>query len=406
MGTSIFTHNQRGMALPLVLMLLMLLTVLGTAAWTASQSSLKQATAVGTNLQAEYLARSAVDATKEAWTEAWINDAATAPTYAHFYTHFDESNDEFVNVPSPAANNYDEIIETTLNYDPSTGVCRIEATAKVGSVSRRISAVSEDLIVIGENTTTLDPPWFMIEDEDYREGSTWKTRYWGTILGNPDSRETKRQNNQDITASYHVTDGTVNIAIPQNGTLYLSRYDNVIGYQAKTISFNCPLDLYSQTSSPWWDSTPYCLVLAGETIIFNHLLTIGDERRGNLTFHLPEGSGISGEIVYHNLAKTSDKSKVDLDAYYGLVKFSQVTINGSNQDESQIENKTFYFRHYDESDALMIGSKQSFIKDLTDSLGWTDPNTDMSLNTLISKGCLIEAPNEIKLDYGVLFTYE
>lgn len=30
MGTSIFTHNQRGMALPLVLMLLMLLTVLGT----------------------------------------------------------------------------------------------------------------------------------------------------------------------------------------------------------------------------------------------------------------------------------------------------------------------------------------------------------------------------------------
>lgn len=402
-------YDQRGIALPLVLMLLIVLSVLGTAAWQASQSSLLQSSRLEPTKRAEYLARSAVDATKEAWTDAWISNASTAPTEAHFFTRFDDSTNEFLNVSAEDADNYDEIIETTLSYDPTEGICRIEAVASVGSVKQRVSAVSEKLV--DSANLDPDPPWYEVESKTYWDWFTLKTRYWGTILGNPDNRETDRINGQDITGSYHITDGIVNITVTQNGTLYLDRDEgyNIVGYQAKRISFNCPVNLYSRTPSGLFSRTPYSLVVSGETINFNQHLRIGDGHRGNLALHLPEGSGISGEVVYHNLARTSDRSKVVLDAFYGLVSFSQVTIEGSifdDQDERLIENKTFYFSHPDGTDALMIGTEPATASDLSDFFGWTDPNKDFRLERLISAGYLIQAPNDIKTDYEVLFIYE
>lgn len=399
------SHEENGWVLPLVLMLVLVFTLLGTAAYTATQSSLKQAQKLIPAKQAEYLARSAVDATKDAWTVKWLDDPSSAPATAHFYTRYDKSTDEFVNVSPDEKDNHDGVIETTLSFNNIQGICSVQSTAKVDNISKTVKAVSEKLLET-ENTN-ISPPWYIKKEKSFLWWG-WNEYY---VKGNPDQVVTDPDTN--LSTSYHYEDCIVNVNLPEDEPLYLRReVDPRVGYQAKRIMFNCDLDLYSKNFSFNLLNAvqnPCFLIVSAETIQFNRDLIINDSANGALILHLPEGAGISGEVVYQNLASAADKSKVDLDAYYGLVQFSNVNIYGSFVDysgEKLIENKTFFYRHADGSDSLPIGIEPEPVSFIADWLGLTDPNTDFRCPTLISKGYLIEAGSDIKNDYQVLFIYE
>ena len=239
------------------------------------------------------------------------------------------------------------------------------------------------------------------------------------IIANPDSNEDSPpdKDNNIYHASYHYVDGIVNLAAPGNDTVYLDeRKTNytAIGFQAKRIIFNSPLDLYTK-GSLLAIIHPQILVVSAETIDFNKSIIIGDSAHGNLSLHLPDGVGISGEKVYHAVS-SANRSKVNLTAKYGLVRFSGVTIrgsfsnNGQPNDRNLIQNKTFYFRHPDDSDSLNIGTEPSTFSNIpTWFPGYSVPTeTDFRFKALLDKGYLIPAPSGISLDsdYDVLFVYQ
>lgn len=400
--------NDNGIALPLVLMVMLLLIIFGVVAYNASQSSLLQASQLHPSLQAKYLARSAVDATVAAWTDEWVNNPDKAPTYAHFYTKYDVANDNFVTATASEAGK-DNVIETKQVYNPDIGKCTITANATVNGKSATVTAVSEGLVT--ENSSLLSTPWYSYE---------YTFLAWSHIaIPNPDSSKyVTDKHGKNYYASYHHVDGIVNLEIKRSGTtrtLYLDERETdytVIGYQAKRIIFNSPLDLYTK-GSLLAVIHPQMLVVSAETIDFNKTITIGDSAHGNLTLHLPSGLGISGEKVYHAVS-SANKDKVKLDASYGLVRFSGVNIRGSlissgqPNDPKYIQNKTFYFRHPDDDDALNIGTEPSTLNLLRDLLGWTNTANDFRFKTLLDKGYLIPAPDGISLksDYDVLFVYQ
>ena len=409
--------NNSGIALPLVLMLLVVFTLLGTAAYTASQSSLKQTTMLRPNLQAKYLARSAVDATIAAWTDEWINSPGTAPTQAHFFTRYDEATANFVDATAAEAGQ-DKVIETIQSYDAATGKCTITANATVNGRIATVTAISEGLVT--EQSSQLSTPWY--EYHKYTHGIwplIWHS-YDYIIIPNPDSSEyaTDKDGNRYFT-SYHYVDGIVNLEVKNASgatqTVYLDERETdytAIGFQAKRIIFNSPLDLYTK-GSLLAIIHPQMLVVSAETIDFNNNITIGDSAHGNLTLHLPDGVGISGEKVYHTVS-SAYKSKVKLNAKYGLVRFSGVTIrgsfgnNGQPNDPKRIQNKVFYFRHPDDIDALNIGTEPSTLNFFSDLLGWTITDKDFRFKALLDKGYLIPAPAVISTDsdYDVLFVYQ
>lgn len=405
--------NDSGIALPLVLMLLVVFTLLGTAAYTASQSSLKQAARLNPNLQCKYLARSAVDATIAAWTDEWINRPNTAPTEALFYTKYDDATDNFVAATNAEAGQ-DKVIETTQTYDDTTGICTITASATVDGKTATVTAVSEGLVV--EQNAQLDNPWYEYHEyEHHFFGFTWYT-YDYMILPNPDSNETTTdKDGRSYLASYHYVDGIVNLAAPDNNVVYLDAREtgySVIGFQAKRIIYNSPLDLYAMNSALAL-LYPQILIVSAESIDFNQTITIGDSAHGNLSLHLPDGFGISGEKVYHEVS-SANQSKVNLTAKYGLVSFSTVIINGSfgnngqPNDKNLIQNQTFYFRHPDDADVLNIGTEPGTFSWLEDLFGWTVSEDDFRFQALLDKGYLIPAPNNVSTDsdYDVLFVYQ
>lgn len=402
-------HNERGIAMPLVLMLLIVLSVFGIAAYIGSQSSLQQTLMLRPNLKAKYLARSAVDATIAAWTDEWINNPASAPISAHFFTKYDNATDNFVEATSAEAGQ-NMVIETTQTYNASTGICTITANATADGRSATVSAVSEGLVV--EQNSSLDNPWY----EQKRYG-IWPF-YWYDyiIIPNPDSSEyTTDKDNNRYYGSYHYVDGIVNLAAPGNATLFLDERTTTytaIGFQAKRIIFNSPLDLYTK-GSLLAIIHPQMLVVSAESIDFNKGITIGDSYHGNLTLHLPDGFGISGEKVYHAVS-SANQSKVKLTAKYGLVSFSGVDIRGSFGNNGQpnqpslIQNKTFYFRHPDDADSLNIGTEPGTLSGLDDWFGWTLTENDFRFKALLDKGYLIPAPAGVNTDsdYDVLFVYQ
>lgn len=431
--------KDSGLAMPLVIMLLLVISILGLAAYTGSQSSFKQAAMLRPNLQAEYLARSAVDATIAAWTDEWINSPSDAPANAHFYSQYiqDESTGKW-KFESFADNkgiksDTDNLIETTLTFNAEKGTCDITATAEVGTSTATVTALSEGLLK--KEGRELSPPW-------YDNGT--KTTY-PYILPNPEhvvsiTRKISGTNRTAI-VSYHYVDGIVNLTSTSDKgaiqTIYLDREKGVngnnidaIGLQAKRIIFNSPLNLYDKNSSKtlaWYSSlkVPQALGLTAETINFADKLTIGGKLHGNLSLRLPEGLGISGEKVYQNTT-TEAQALVDLEARYGIVRFSDVEIKNTGYDgtiwvhdgflswheedndnnPNWIKNKTFYFRNaYNEEadeEALSIGTDPSFIEYDGKS------NPDCTFKTLIDEGYLIPCPNQniANSDYDILFIYQ
>ncbi len=407
--------NESGIALPLVLMLLVIFTLLGTAAYTASQASLKQTTILRPNLQAKYLARSAVDATIAAWTDEWINSPGTAPVEAHFFTKYNDTTDVFEDA-NPADAGQDKVIETIQAYDSATGICTITANATADGRTATVRAVSEGLV---ETQSALLPtPWY---DTFWYPSLTLPFyRYDYVIIPNPDSSEYATDNDGNrYYASNHYVDGIVNLeAKDAHGvtqTVYLDERKtgySAIGFQAKRIIFNSPLNLYAKGQITGIFH-PQMLVVSAESIDFNQMIIIGDSAHGNLTLHLPDGFGISGEKVYH-VVSNADKSKVNLTAKYGLVSFSGVIIrgsfgnNGQPNDPNLIQNKTFYFRHPDDADSLNIGTEPGTFSRLEDLFGWTFSENDFRFQALLDTGYLIPAPTEISTDsdYDVLFVYQ
>lgn len=414
--------NQGGWALPLVLMLMVVFTLLGTAAYHASQSSLMQAARLHPTLQCKYLARSAVDATKEAWSAKWLADPASVDEdeSVTFYTRYDAASDEFVEESASNKDN-DGVITTVQEYDTDTGICTITSTVSIGSHSAEVTAKSEKL-----STTAVDPdaddPWF-----ELRDYTSWLGLFdWSdwTLLPGPDDAVVPDAEGEEYSATYHTTEGVVVIEPEDHETLHanlsLSEY-TVTGLQAKRIEFNCPVDLYWNTSVVVPLPNPHSLIVSAETIVFNYSLTIGDSSYGNLTLRLPPGAGMSGKMVYKKVAEANkdrdNDDKVDLDLIdqdkkYGLVKFSAVTINGSligngqTNDPSQIANQAFFFRTMDEK-ALNIGTEPDTFSDLADMLGWTTTENDCRFSTLLANGYLIPAADDdIESYYDILFYYE
>lgn len=408
--------NNSGIALPLVLMLLVVFTLLGTAAYSASQSSLKQATRLNPDLQAKYLAYSAVDATKEAWTDRWIqrDPGKPVPTSALFYTKYDDTADDFMDATKDEVGQ-DKVITTSLNYDSTTGICTIIATATAGGKTATITTISEGLLT--EKSAELSTKWF--EKKRYGLIVPW---YDYVIIPNPSSDESipVKIDGKDETfkASYHYVDGIVNLQAKEGSsekTLYLDESETgyvTIGFQAKRIIFNSPLDLYEKKSATA-PLHPQALVVSAESINFNRSITIGDSGHGNLTLHLPDGFGISGEKIYHSV-NSANRDKVNLTAKYGLVRFSSVAIKGSffgnltTNNPNLIQNKTFYFRHPDNGNALNIGTEPGALSDLAKLFNLTKKENDFLLQTLLDKGYLIPAHDNVNIDsdYNVLFVYQ
>lgn len=474
--------NSSGIALPLVLMLLVVFTVVGTAAYTASQSSLKQSARLNPNLQCKYLARSAVDATKEAWTAKFLDDpnkytaSGASDETNTFYTRYDSSDNKFKE-ETAANEGKDGIIKTVQTFDASAGICTITSTVSIGSHSATVTAESEKLNDTDVSSGTA--PWYEYHEYEFRIVSFIKWNNW-TILPGPSRQTVTDKNNQKYDATYHVSEGIVEIttgtgAWPYDSTLYangtlrddiitktptlikafeymvdmgiflidvalnnknpikaLSELNkplfnySVTGLQAKCISFNCPLNLYINTSLTPANGynlvpNPHSLIVCAETIIFGNTLTIGDSAFGNLTLSIPPGTGIPGEVVHKRVvdanakrpvAEKVDLAKIDLTAKYGLVRFNNVVINGSlvgnleDNDPAQISNKSFFFRVMGEK-ALGIGTEPNTFSDIAGFFGWTQTENDCRFKTLLEKGYLIPATKDDVQDYyDVLFFYK
>lgn len=457
--------NSSGIALPLVLMLLVVFTLVGTAAYTASQSSLKQSARLNPNLQCKYLARSAVDATKEAWTAKFLDDpnkytaSGASDETNTFYTRYYSSDNEFKE--EPAANEgKDGVIKTVQTYKASAGVCTITSTVSIGSHSATVTAESEKLK--DTDVSASGESWYEYHEYESRITEYWNWHNW-TILPGSTKQTVTDKNGQKYVATYHVSEGIVEITTgtgpwPYDSTLYANgtlredidtkkwkwgdviafinaitsadkagiiplldtwgiRY-SVTGLQAKRINFNCPLNLYYNTSllplgklSPFLN--PHSLIVSAETIIFEQQLIIGDSAYGNLTLSIPPGTGIPGEVVYKRLgdanATPSDKAKVDLTAKYGLVKFSDVKIENSFDSKNNpnlIKNQAFFFRTMDEK-VLSIGTEPNTFSVLANFFGWTKTENDCQLGTLLEKGYLIPATkDDVATYYDVLFFYK
>lgn len=480
--------NNSGIALPLVLMLLVVFTLLGTAAYTASQSSLKQATRLNPNLEAKYLARSAVDATKEAWTAKFLDDpnkyiasSATDEDYT-FYTRYDYNNNEFIE--EDAANEgKDGVIKTMQTFDASEGICTVTSSVTIESHSATVTAESEKLSNTDVSGST--DSWYECREYESRISSLlgfslippYRWYNW-TLLPGPNKRVVTDENGQEYNATYHITEGIVEVytdtsiasdnTLYANGTLrediaaqtegleamfvYMVRVINflfdvlagdknliealseettplfnysVTGLQAKRIRFNCPLNLYYNTSllplSTKAVPNSHSLVVCAESIIFVQKLTIGDSAFGNLTLSIPPGTGIPGVVVHKRVAEANttrasgdkvDLTKINLNTNYGLVRFGEVDIkgslsgNGQSNDPALIRNKAFFFRIMNEK-ALGIGTEPETFSDLADYFGWTRTENDCRFATLLDKGYLIPATNEdIASYYDVVFFYK
>ena len=474
--------NSSGIALPLVLMLLVVFTLVGTAAYTASQSSLKQSARLNPNLQCKYLARSAVDATKEAWTAKFLDDpnkytaSGASDETNTFYTRYDSSDNKFKE-ENAANEGKDGVIKTVQTFGASEGICIITSTVNIGSHSATVTAESEKLTDTDVSSGTA--PWYECREYESRIGSIlgfslidpYKWYNW-TILPGTSSRVVTDKNGQEYTATYHVTEGIVEIntdtvtssddTLYANGTLrdeiiagteslidaftYMIKVMNflfkalagnadllnqdlfnysVTGLQAKHIIFNCPLNLYYNTSLLPFSAkavpNPHSLIVCAETIVFQQSLTIGDSAFGNLTLSIPPGTGIPGEIVHKRVVDANatrpvadkvDLAKIDLTAKYGLVRFNNVVINGSfvgnleDNDPAQISNKPFFFRVMGEK-ALGIATEPNTFSDIADLFGWTKTENDCRLKTLLEKGYLIPATDDdVDTYYDVLFFYK
>lgn len=469
-GKSMLTDDS-GIAMPLVLMVMLILILFGTAAYTASQSSLKQATRLDPTLQCKYLARSAVDATKENWTAQWLNNPDTVSTNETFYTRYDETSSEFESVNNASEYDDDYVIKTVQIYDSDTGICAITSSVNIGSHSATVSARSEKLIETDVTADEMTDPWY--GEKEY--GLTvpilgyisWER--W-TILPGSDEETVTDKDGRQYHATYHTTEGIVNIGTDEdnsevlyaNGTMWDDVYIdspsdffdniyaigdwlaktnadnlleqllptnspviqyNVTGLQAKRIAFDCPVNLYYNTSFPFSAllksiPNPHSLILSAETIVFNNSLTIGDSAYGNLTLRLPPGSGMPGTIVYKRVAEAntarSTADKVDLDtidqeAKFGLVKFSSVNVEGSSDSRnapSLISNKAFFFRVMDEK-ALNIGTEPNTFSILADLLEITNAENDCRFQTLLDEGYLIPATSDDVAEFSdILFIYE
>jgi len=202
-----------------------------------------------------------------------------------------------------------------------------------------------------------------------------------------------------------------------NATQYNGHRVNLIGYQAKKIIYNCPVDLYGRTMHliPGYDRV-YAHIVTAEQIWFMKNITIGDGRYGTLILNLPEGKGIPGQIVYQKVKNNKDvRDKVDLDARYGIVRFAGVTVRGSLFDDSEndddnIRGRTFYFREPDGEDVLIIGMEPHTLSKAADWLGITNTSRDFRLQKLLQKGLLIPAPSNAgdlaEDELLIRFTYE
>lgn len=497
----ISTYDQRGIALPLVLMLLIVLSILGTAAWTASQSSLKQSSLLETNLKCKYLARSAVDATKEAWTARWIEDPDSVPVNQTFYNKYDETAKKFVAATEGDYNSGDYVIKTVLTYQD--GICTITSTAKIDTKTATVKAVSEKLT--GTDVASTADPWY--KKERYEVGisifevsiplTDWQA--WSITPGTV-SQTITDDKGMEYNATYHTTEGKVVITTDgspdgsplfANGTVLedlkkktgqsvlgltsqtidsfrfifnmvtyqddtkkiLDRLgDNapfnysVTGLQAKRIDFECPVNLYWNSSvmpnniDGWirdglrtlglenlgYFPNPHSLIVSAEIINFTGDLIIGNSAFGNLTLSLPPGGGIPGDEVYRAVAKQNaarkaannpndpvvDLSLIDKNAKYGIVRFGgtvEVEFDNINQ-VSLVNEKTFFFRPMNDQ-ALSIGTEPTTFTEINRRFGLNitvGPTVDDTLfQTLISKGYLIPATQNDMQTYGnVVFHYE
>jgi Tfp pilus assembly protein PilX len=497
----ISAHDQSGIALPLVLMVLIVLTILGTAGWTASQSSLKQSSLLETNLQCKYLARSAVDATKEAWTAKWIEDPDSVPVSQTFYNKYDETDKKFVQATEGEYNSQDYVIKTVQTY--SDGICTITSTAKIGTKTATVKAVSEKLT--DTDVSGITDPWYKLNDYNVSIRiriipGIWEIGFdlprwseWSIMPGSVSQTITDDEG-LEYNATYHTTEGKVVIQTDggrqlfANGTvledlkqktgqtvlgltdqtldsflfildMFLYR-DNihdltnalggnapfnysVTGLQAKRIDFECPVNLYWNSSvmpnniDDWirdglrtlglenlgYFPNPHSLIVSAEIINFTGDLIIGNSAFGNLTLSLPPGGGIPGDEVYRAVAKQNaarnpaDRVNLDLihkDAKYGVVRFGgkvKVEYDTSYANNASLVNGKIFFFCPPDGKALSIGTEPTTFSEINERFGLNitvGPTVeDTRFQTLINKGYLIPASQNDMQNYrNVVFHYE
>ncbi|MEW5922009.1 MAG: pilus assembly PilX N-terminal domain-containing protein [Bacillota bacterium] len=147
--------NEKGLALPLVLIVMLILTLLGTALWHYSTSEAMQVSQYEKRLQAHYLARSGAES-----LAAWINDhiAAQPEKVAALLAKS--------SLPVSLGNGTFAVsLEGTLNH------ITVKATGKVGNVEETVT------IILNFTSSALPDPGNVAsifpEDFDFENG--WKS---------------------------------------------------------------------------------------------------------------------------------------------------------------------------------------------------------------------------------------
>ena len=337
---SSYPKSNRGAALILVLFVLLIITVLSVSLLSLAKSSHLQSKTVSQSIQAKYLARSGIDAAIEYWRTSTPKPTGTMePVYLmksdHTYRRASALSADQI------ANDTIGRVDTIITKNAGTNIWTVEASATIQGFVHNESAVSEPY-VSGHET---DPLWYK--------------RSNGEILRNTANLTVSNGYNiyphNEIHGTVLIKTDSAN-GYPNGRPLYLSTNNdnNKIIYPAQALFFQSPtnLNLNATLSNPQG-----FLVASADSIVFEQELTVGCDNSssgflgldfGFLILHVPAGRGIEGTEVYHNVA-TVNQAKVNLNARYGLVYFSNVedrTDLGFKSDNN-LRNKGFYFIQQD-----------------------------------------------------------
>lgn len=331
-------NSQRGWALPLVLVIILVGSLLGAAVYQYTTSQSLSVTSEYNTLQARYLARAAAEAAVRNWMQSATKPSGTLERV--YLVDNGSGARSYVRQSQLSGQRIIGYVDTTVTRETNssgqfTGRWIVRAVANVNGRTQTVTATS---LPIASSTYNTAPPWY--ENGYIKEGPhTTTTSYYDKYLNTT----------FNLTFTYHdEIRGTAVVGNSSTETLRFKTTDpnyRVI-WPAYAVVVNAPLNLKMRGGS-----RQAVLVVSAERVVFNKdiRIRVGNLSGGCLALGVPEGLGIRGSDVH---AASGYQSKVDPNARYGLVKFSNfygrsVYLLWDAWWDTKIPslcNKTYYFK--------------------------------------------------------------
>ena len=283
-------HNQKGFAMPLVLMVMLVISLLGTALWQYSMVETKHVDLNQKQLQAYYLAKAGAEATIAAWLKEPIGQKPAQGTVKKIYYTKDR---EFVLTdPGP-----DKVGEVDISIDiDEHDLTTITATAAVDGVTEQVAATTYPYV----DGSEVDPALYNKETGKFEPGPT---NVPATV------------NSKNVTVKTHpLVDGAVKFNAAGSRPLYLASNTSV-GLQATVLDFQSTLNVRQNhnmdtgalslaaqyivfESDLYTDGFYYRSWLTGDTLSYygTVILRVPD----GMGMELPGKSGTYGKVFFKN----------------------------------------------------------------------------------------------------------